>query len=130
MEYPHYYRQTRVHSKNCVSCVGFIPPVQHLLEEPGIVAPTPTITNAPRKVRQIVLNLGEVTYIDSTGLGVLVRLLNSAQKAGGNIKLAQLKPRLIDVLGVTKLMTVFETFDRAEDAVESFNSGKGEVKAG
>jgi anti-sigma B factor antagonist len=80
--------------------------------------------------KQIVLDLGEVTYIDSTGLGVLVGLLNSAKKAGGNIKLAQLKPRLIDVLGVTKLMTLFETFDRAEDAVQSFNSGTGDVKAG
>jgi anti-sigma B factor antagonist len=79
--------------------------------------------------KQIVLDLGEVTYIDSTGLGVLVGLLNLAQKVGGNIKLAQLKPRLIDVLGVTKLMTLFETFDRAEDAVHSFNPGTGEVKA-
>jgi anti-sigma B factor antagonist len=80
--------------------------------------------------KQIVLDLGEVTYIDSTGLGVLVGLLNSAQKGGGNIKLAQLKPRLIDVLGVTKLMTLFETFDRAEDAVQSFYPGTGDVKAG
>lgn len=80
--------------------------------------------------KQIVLDLGEVTYIDSTGLGVLVGLLISAREAGGNIKLAQLKPRLIDVLGVSKLMTLFETFDRAEDAVQSFNPGRGEVKAG
>jgi anti-sigma B factor antagonist len=80
--------------------------------------------------KQIVLDLGEVTYIDSTGLGVLVGLLNSAQKAGGNIKLAQLKPRLIDVLGVTKLMTLFQTFDRAEDAVNSFNPGTGDLKIG
>jgi anti-sigma B factor antagonist len=78
--------------------------------------------------KQIVLDLSEVTYIDSTGLGVLVEVLNSAQKAGGNIKLAQLKPRLIDVLGVSKLMTLFETFDRTEDAVQSFNAA-GEVKA-
>ena len=79
--------------------------------------------------KQIVLDLGGVTYIDSIGLGVLVGLLISAQKAGGGIKLANLKPRLVDVLGVTKLMTVFETFDRAEDAVRSFNPGAGEAKA-
>ena len=80
--------------------------------------------------KQIVLDLGGVTYIDSIGLGVLVGLLISAQKAGGDIKLANLKPRLVDVLGVTKLMTFFETFDRAEDAVRSFNPGAGEAKAG
>jgi len=80
--------------------------------------------------KQIVLDLGGVTYIDSIGLGVLVGLLISAQKAGGDIKLANLKPRLVDVLGVTKLMTVFDTFDRAEDAVRSFNPGAGEAKAG
>jgi anti-sigma B factor antagonist len=73
--------------------------------------------------KQIVLDLGGVTYIDSIGLGVLVGLLISAQTAGGNIKLANLKPRLIDVLGVTKLMTLFETFNRAEDAAHSFNPG-------
>ena len=73
--------------------------------------------------KQIVVDLGGVTYIDSIGLGVLVGLLTSAQKAGGDIKLASLKPRLIDVLGVTKLMTLFETFDRAEDAAQSFNPG-------
>jgi anti-sigma B factor antagonist len=81
------------------------------------------------KCKQIVLDLGGVTYIDSIGLGVLVGLLISAQKAGGNIKLANLKPRLIDVLGVTKLMTLFETFNRAEDAAQSFNPGAGEAKA-
>jgi anti-sigma B factor antagonist len=80
--------------------------------------------------KQIVLDLGEVTYIDSLGLGVLVGLLISARKAGGDIKLANLKPRLVDVLGVTKLMTLFDTFDRAEDAIRSFNPGTGEAKAG
>ena len=78
---------------------------------------------------QIVLDLGGVSYIDSIGLGVLVGLLISAKKAGGNIKLANLKPRLVDVLGVTKLMTVFETFASTQDAVRSFSPGAGEAKA-
>ncbi len=82
------------------------------------------------KCKRIVLDLGGVTYIDSIGLGVLVGLLISAQKAGGDIKLANLKSRLIDVLGVTKLMTLFETFDRAEDAAESFSLKAGDAKAG
>ncbi len=80
--------------------------------------------------KQIVLDLGGVTYIDSIGLGVLVGVLISAQKAGGDIKLANLKPRLVDVLGVTKLMTVFETFDRAEDAARSFSPSADKAKAG
>jgi len=81
------------------------------------------------KCKQVVLDLGGVTYIDSIGLGVLVELLISAQKNGGDIKLANLQPRLIDVLGVTKLMTLFETFDRVEDAVQAFNASDGEAKA-
>jgi anti-sigma B factor antagonist len=89
-----------------------------------------TVKELLTECKQIVLDLGGVTYIDSIGLGVLVGLLISAQKAGGDIKLANLRPRLVDVLGVTKLMTVFETFDRAEDAVRSFNLGAGEAKAG
>ena len=80
--------------------------------------------------KQIVLDLGGVTYIDSIGLGVLVALLISARKVGGDIKLANLKPRLIDVLGVTKLMTLFQTFERAEEAAQSFNPRAGEAKAG
>jgi anti-sigma B factor antagonist len=89
-----------------------------------------TVIGLLTECKQIVLDLGGVTYIDSIGLGVLVGLLISAQKAGGDIKLANLKPPLIDVLGVTKLMTVFETFERAEDAGRSFNTGAGEAKAG
>jgi anti-sigma B factor antagonist len=88
-----------------------------------------TVRELLPEYKQIVLDLGGVTYIDSIGLGVLVGLLISAHKAGGDIKLANLKPPLIDVLGVTKLMTVFETFERAEDAVRSFNAGAGEAKA-
>jgi uncharacterized RDD family membrane protein YckC len=52
MECPHCYKQTSLHSKNCGSCGGFIPPAQHLLEESGIIDRTPAIRSAPpRKVR-------------------------------------------------------------------------------
>lgn len=88
------------------------------------------VRDALTKCTQIVLDMGGVTYIDSIGLGVLAELLISAQKAGGDIRLANLKPRLVDVLGVTKLMTVFKTFDRPEDAARSFHVGAGEAKAG
>lgn len=75
--------------------------------------------------KQIVFDLGNVSYIDSGGLGVLVGLYTSAQKAGGGIKLARLNPLLTDMLQITKVYTVFEVFDRAEDAAASFNTLAG-----
>lgn len=78
--------------------------------------------------KQIVLDLGDVSYIDSSGLGILVSLYASAQKLGAGIKLANLSPRLKDVLQITKLLTVFEVFDRAEDAAAVFNPTAGQSK--
>ena len=72
------------------------------------------------KSRQIVLELGEVAYIDSAGLGALVGLYTSARNAGGDIKLANLGPRLRDLLQITRLYTVFEVFATAEDAAAAF----------
>jgi anti-sigma B factor antagonist len=72
------------------------------------------------KSRRIVLDLGGVTYIDSGGLGTLVGLYASAQKIGGEIKLARVGRRADEVLQITKLITLFEVFDKAEDAIASF----------
>ncbi|HEX3740616.1 MAG TPA: STAS domain-containing protein [Terriglobales bacterium] len=69
---------------------------------------------------RVVLNLGEVNYIDSGGLGTLVALYTSARNAGGSIKLARLTRRVGDLLQVTKLLTVFDVYDTEEEAVESF----------
>jgi anti-sigma B factor antagonist len=69
---------------------------------------------------QIVLDLAGVTHIDSGGLGTLVALHASAKKSGGEIKLANLANHPKEVLQITKLVTVFEIFDRAEDASASF----------
>jgi steroid delta-isomerase-like uncharacterized protein len=73
------------------------------------------------KSRHIVLDLGEVTHIDSEGLGTLVALYVSARKFGGNIKLAKLGSHANEVLEITRLATVFEVFDKTEDAIASFN---------
>jgi anti-sigma B factor antagonist len=70
--------------------------------------------------RQIVFDLAGVTHIDSGGLGTLVGLFASARKVGGDIKLAELCSRPKEVLQITKLVTVFEIFERAEDAAASF----------
>lgn len=69
---------------------------------------------------RIVLNLGEVSYIDSGGLGTLVALRTTAQNAGGTIKLTNLTKRVDDLLQVTKLLTVFDVYDSDEEAIESF----------
>jgi anti-sigma B factor antagonist len=71
--------------------------------------------------RKIVLDLRDVTHIDSAGLGTLVGLYLSARSVGGGIKLADLGSRVNRALQVTKLVRVFEVFDTAEDAIASFN---------
>ena len=79
---------------------------------------------------RVVLDLGGVTHIDSTGLGTLAGLHTSARKAGGNIKLANVNPHLYDVLGVTSLLTIFELYNTAEDAAGTFNALAGQVTPG
>jgi len=72
----------------------------------------------------IVVNLGGVSYIDSGGLGTIVSLYTSARAAGGDIKLANLTQRVGDLLQITKLLTVYETFDGEGKAVEAFQKRK------
>jgi len=69
---------------------------------------------------KVVMNLGEVNYIDSGGLGTLVSLYTSARNAGGTVKLAKLSKRVGELLQITKLLTVFEVFDDVEAAARSF----------
>jgi len=70
--------------------------------------------------KRIVLNLGEVNYIDSGGLGTLVALHTTALNAGSTIKLANLTKRVGDLLQVTKLLTVFEVHSSEQEALEAF----------
>jgi anti-sigma B factor antagonist len=79
-----------------------------------------SVKKAISENNRIVLNLGEINYIDSGGLGTLVALRASAQNAGGTIKLANLTKRVGDLLQVTKLLTVFEVFNSEAEAVDSF----------
>jgi anti-sigma B factor antagonist len=79
--------------------------------------------------KQVVLDLGKVSYIDSSGLGILVGLYSTATKVGGGIKLSNLNPGLEDILQITRVFTVFEVFDRAEDAAAAFNRLAGQSAA-
>jgi anti-sigma B factor antagonist len=72
---------------------------------------------------KLVLNLHEVNYIDSGGLGTLVSLYTSARNAGGAVKLSSLSQRVGDLLQITKLLTIFEVFDNEEAAARSFKTG-------
>jgi anti-sigma B factor antagonist len=72
------------------------------------------------KETKVLLNFSEVPYLDSTGLGEVVRSYTSIKKAGGMIKIVNLTNKVKDLLSVTKLLTVFDTFEDEEKAVGSF----------
>ena len=71
-------------------------------------------------VKNIILNLEKVDYIDSTGLGVLVMAATTLQKAGGALKLLNLNRRNIELMVMTKLSTILEIFNDETDALNSF----------
>jgi anti-sigma B factor antagonist len=71
--------------------------------------------------KQIVLNLEGVPYIDSAGLGEIVRTYTTVSRQGGKLKLVNLTKRITDLLSITKLLTVFETFESEQDAIRSFS---------
>ena len=70
--------------------------------------------------KKLVLNLADVPYIDSAGLGEIVRTYTTGSRQGGSLKLLSLTKRITDLLSITKLLTVFETFESEQDAVKSF----------
>jgi anti-sigma B factor antagonist len=74
--------------------------------------------------RKIVLNLADVPYIDSAGLGEIVRTYTTVSRQGGSLKLLNLTKRITDLLSITKLLTVFETFESENEAVRSFSAAK------
>ena len=72
--------------------------------------------------RRILLNLAEVNYIDSAGLGALISSYTTTKRDGGSLRLVNLTKRIQDLLAITKLITVFETFDNEAEALASFGS--------
>ena len=73
-------------------------------------------------LKNIVLNLAEVPYVDSAGLGEIVRTYTTVSRQGGSLKLLNLTKRITDLLSITKLLTVFETFDSEDEAVRSYRN--------
>src|SRR5712664_2239925 len=72
--------------------------------------------------KKIVLNLGGVPYVDSAGLGEIVRTYTTVSRQNGSLKLVNLTKRITDLLSITKLLTIFDTYDTEADAVRSFSS--------
>ena len=68
----------------------------------------------------ILVNMANVTHVDSAGLGELVGAFTTVTKAGGSMKLVNLTKKLHDLLAITKLLTVFDTFDSEQDALKEF----------
>jgi anti-sigma B factor antagonist len=70
---------------------------------------------------KIVLNLAEVPYVDSAGLGEIVRCYTTVSRKNGKLKLLNLTKRIHDLLSITKLLTVFETYENEDEVVKSFS---------
>jgi anti-sigma B factor antagonist len=75
--------------------------------------------------KKIVLNMDNVTFIDSAGLGTLVAAHHSAKSQGAGLRLCHLGSKFQEVLQITKLMTVFDVYNTEAEAVASFSKGAG-----
>jgi anti-sigma B factor antagonist len=73
-----------------------------------------------RGKKQVLINLGGVDYVDSSGIGELVSCFTTTKNQGGQLKLLNLTKKIRDLLQITKLLTVFETFDDEAEAIRSF----------
>ena len=71
--------------------------------------------------KNLILNLAQVSYVDSAGLGALVSAYTTVTREGGALKLVNVTKRLQDLLSITKLLTVFETFESEKDALKSYS---------
>ena len=70
---------------------------------------------------KVVVDLGSVDWMNSSGLGILIGGLTTMRNSGGDLKLANITDRIQSLLMITKLLTVFETFETIEEAAGSFN---------
>lgn len=70
---------------------------------------------------KLLLNLGNVGYIDSSGIGELVSSFTAVNKEGGTLKLLNLTQKIQDLLAITKLLTVFDVYESEADALASFS---------
>ena len=74
-----------------------------------------------QKKKQVVIDLSKVEWMNSTGLGILISGLTTLRNNGGELKLARVTDKIESLLTITKLITVFESFDNVDEAVKSFS---------
>ena len=72
--------------------------------------------------KNILFNLAQVSYVDSAGLGAIVMAYTTVTREGGALKLLNVTKKLQDLLSITKLLTVFETFDSEGEAIRSYKT--------
>lgn len=72
--------------------------------------------------KQLILNLADVPYVDSAGIGEIVRTHTTVTRGGGSLKLLNVTKRIHDLLVITKLLTVFDSFDSESEALASFTT--------
>ena len=72
---------------------------------------------------RIVLDMANVPYIDSAGLGQIIRCYTTTRKSGGELKLLNPNKKIVDLLAVTKLVSVFDWYDSEEKVLQSFAAG-------
>ena len=72
--------------------------------------------------KKLLLNLAGVSYMDSAGLGMMMAAYATAMRQGGSLKLLNLTKRITDLLFITKLLMIFETFDSETEALASFTT--------
>jgi anti-sigma B factor antagonist len=110
-------------SERDVDGVTILDMAGRLVLDQGDAAFRDWITNLLASGRnQIILNLQEVSYIDSAGVGVMVAKLLSVRRAGGDMKLLHLTPRSNRVMTITKLLTVFEAYTDEQEAIRRFKA--------
>jgi anti-sigma B factor antagonist len=96
--------------------------IGRLVYEDGVAALRTSIKRPVDKGHlKILLDLRDVTYIDSAGVGALVEKYLNVRRKGGDIKLLHLSPRSRHVMSITKLTTVFEVYDTEAAALRSFS---------
>jgi anti-sigma B factor antagonist len=70
--------------------------------------------------KSVVIDLGKVDWMNSTGLGLLISGLTTLRKSGGELKLANVTDKIQSLLTITKLVTIFKSFDTVDEAIKSF----------
>ena len=104
----------RVGDITVVTCAG------RIVEGAESVALQKCLDDLIEDVPHLVLHLGAVDFLDSSGLGLLVRYVTRAQNAQGSLKFCALSPKIVDVLAITHLLPIFESYQSEADAISAF----------